>query len=167
MGSSIFGQRSGQKADERRFARHSRYRKAGKITDEDLLHTLGDGAGQIFAVINREEWRPLTDTEKCAMGIFYKTLGDDMRIPYHLLPSNNEWRDGLHFVNELVDWVHDYEKRVCRPTESSKLYVASYVDSAMDKLPSFLGRNLKAALAADLNEEMRKSMWSVTLPSLR
>ena len=81
-----------------------------------------------------------------------------MHIPYDLLPSNYEWRDGLHFANELVAWVRDYEKRVCRPTESSRLYVASFVDSAVDRLPSFLSRNFKAALAADLDEEMRRSL---------
>src|SRR5689334_23375503 len=51
---------------------HARYRKAGKILDEDLLHTLGDGALEILHVIDREEWRKLTDVEKCAVGIFHR-----------------------------------------------------------------------------------------------
>lgn len=114
-------------------------------------------------MIEREEWRPLTDTEKCALGVYHKSLGEDLQIPYYLLPSNNEWTDGLHFLNELVDWTADYERRVARPTESNKQYVASYVDTAFEKLPGFMGRSMKGAIAADLDEVMRTSLWWVYL----
>ncbi|RYP11826.1 hypothetical protein DL767_011441 [Monosporascus sp. MG133] len=96
---------------------HARYRKAGKILDEDLLHTLGDGALEIVHVIDSEEWRKLTDVEKCAVGIFHRNLGEDMEIPFTPLKScETGWRDGLHFVAELIEWTREYEKQVAKPT---------------------------------------------------
>ena len=34
---------------------HSRYRRAGKILDDDLLHTLGSGLAEAVRVVNEEE----------------------------------------------------------------------------------------------------------------
>lgn len=73
---------------------HARYRRAGKITDPDLLHTLGDGLVEIFKVVRREEWRALTDVEKCAIGLFHKNLGEDMDIRFDDLPSaKGGWKE--------------------------------------------------------------------------
>ncbi|KAJ5082011.1 hypothetical protein N7532_011054 [Penicillium argentinense] len=95
---------------------HARYRRANKITDGDLLHTLGDGLAEILNVIEREEWRKLTDVEKCALGIFHKNLGEYMGIPFDVLPSKAEgWKDGLHFALELRKWTIHYEEEVARP----------------------------------------------------
>ncbi|KAF0328491.1 hypothetical protein GQ607_004287 [Colletotrichum asianum] len=116
---------------------HNRCRRANKITDNDLLHTLGDSLISIFEVVNKDEWRKLTDAEKCAAGVFHKILGDDMKIPYDVLPSHNEgWRDGLHFANELTEWVVQYENEVARPSEATNHYT----------------------LAADMNDIMMQSL---------
>ncbi|GLA92531.1 hypothetical protein AtubIFM57143_008058 [Aspergillus tubingensis] len=96
---------------------HARYRRANKITDDDLLHTLGDGLAEILNVIEREEWRGLTDVEICALGIFHRNLGDDMGIPFDVLPSKAEgWEDGVQFAMELTRWTVQYEERVARFT---------------------------------------------------
>lgn len=40
-----------------------------------------------------------------ALGIFHKNLGEDMGIPFDVLPSKTEgWKDGLHFALELIRW---------------------------------------------------------------
>ncbi|GKT52884.1 hypothetical protein ColTof4_13143 [Colletotrichum tofieldiae] len=96
----------------RKWFRHARYRRANKITDPDLLHTLGDGLADILDVVDRDEWRKLTDVEKCAAGVFHKHLGEDMDIPFDPLPSSSEgWADGLHFAMELTDWTIQYGMR--------------------------------------------------------
>ncbi|KAL2810040.1 hypothetical protein BJX63DRAFT_434679 [Aspergillus granulosus] len=141
---------------------HDRYRRAGKITDDDLLHTLGDGLAEILNVIEREEWRGLTDVEKCALGIFHKHLGDDMLIPFDVLPSNFRadgegpgWSDGLHFAYELTQWTTRYEEQVAKPTATNDQYVRVYVDSA---LPWFLRPAVRQMLGADLDDCMRTSL---------
>lgn len=136
---------------------HARYRRANKITDNDLLHTLGDGLAEILNVIEREEWRILTDVEKCALGIFHKNLGEDMGIPFDVLPSRGEgWTDGLHFAIELSKWTVHYEKEVAKPTTTNDQYVRVYVDSA---LPGFVRPIVRQMLGADLDDLMRASLW--------
>ncbi|EAW16397.1 uncharacterized protein NFIA_057460 [Aspergillus fischeri NRRL 181] len=135
---------------------HARYRRANKITDDDLLHTLGDGLAEILNVIEREEWRQLTDVEKCALGIFHKNLGEDMGIPFDALPSSAEgWKDGLHFALELSNWTIHYEEEVARPTATNDQYVRVYVDSA---LPGFIKPVVRQMLGADLDVIMRTSL---------
>lgn len=126
-----------------------RYCKAGKITDKDLLHTLGDGLVEIFRVIAREEWRPLTRVERCAIGLFHKNLGEDMEIPFDPLPSGGDgdgWRSGEHFADELEAWTHRYEEEVCEPTKTNDQYVRVYVDSAFQRMPAFVGRTVRQML---------------------
>ncbi|PYH85233.1 hypothetical protein BO82DRAFT_371673 [Aspergillus uvarum CBS 121591] len=138
---------------------HARYRKANKITDPDLLHTLGDGLAEILNVIDRDEWRKLADVEKCALGVFHKNLGEDMGIPFAPLASSHEgWRDGLHFAMELRDWTIRYEEEVARPVATNDQYVRVYVDAAMAGLPSFVTMTVRKILAADLDEVMRTSL---------
>jgi hypothetical protein len=139
---------------------HDRYRRASKITDNDLLHTLGDGLAEILNVVEREEWRNLTDVEKCALGIFHKNLGEDMGIPFDPLPSKaNGWKDGLHFAVELRDWTVRYEREVAKPTAMNEQYVRVYVDSALSSLPNFIRTTVRQMLGADLDNVMRTSLW--------
>lgn len=140
--------------------RHARYRKANKITDNDLLHTLGDGLFEIFNVVEREEWRKLTDVEKCAIGVFHKNLGEDMEIPFDpLVSSKYGWTDGLHFATELADWTLLYEQEVAKPVATNDQYVRVYVDSAMSSLPSFIRTAMRQMLGASLDDVMRTSLW--------
>lgn len=138
---------------------HARYRRANKILDPDLLHTLGDGLAEILRIVDGQEWRRLTDVERCAAGVFHKNLGEDMEIPFDGLPSNAEgWRDGVHFAMELRDWSIRYEEEVARPNAQSDQYVRVYVDSAVSSLPAFVGRALRKSLGAELDEIMRASL---------
>ncbi|KAL3439765.1 hypothetical protein BJX65DRAFT_317597 [Aspergillus insuetus] len=135
---------------------HARYRKANKITDPDLLHTLGDGLAEILNVVEREGWRQFTDVEKCALGIFHKNLGEDMGIPFDALPSSADgWKDGLHFAIELVQWTMKYEEEVARPTATNDQYVRVYVDSA---LPGLVKPVVRQMLGGDLDDVMRTSL---------
>lgn len=139
---------------------HARYRRAGKITDDDLLHTLGDGLAEILTVVERDEWRALTDVEKCAVGLFHRNLGEDMGISFEALPSCQAgWRDGMHFAVELRDWTVAYEEEVAKPTKTNDQYVRVYVDSAVASLPRFVGATLRKVLGADLDDVMRTSLW--------
>ncbi|XXG99670.1 general amino acid permease agp2 [Hypoxylon texense] len=138
---------------------HARYRKAGKILDEDLLHTLGSNVVEIFKIVDESEWRKLSAVEKCAVGIFHKVLGEDMLIPYSYLPSGaGGWTDGLHFANELYDWTVQYEERVAKPVATGDQYVRVYVDGATSSLPAPFTSFLRKTIAFDLDETMRISL---------
>ncbi|VUC30925.1 unnamed protein product [Clonostachys rosea] len=138
---------------------HERYRRAGKITDPDLLHTLGDGLAEILTVIERDEWRKLTDVEKCALGVFHKNLGEDLDIPFDPLSSSEEgWRNGVHFAMDIRDWTIEYEERVAVPNDPSAQYVHAYVDSAFLSMPKWVGATMRKTLGADLDDTMRSSL---------
>ncbi|KAJ9426002.1 hypothetical protein QL093DRAFT_2586368 [Fusarium oxysporum] len=140
---------------------HARYRRVNKITDLDLLHTLGDGLAEILKVVHREEWRDLTDVEKCAIGLFHKNLGDDMEIPFDPLPSSSQgWRNGLEFAKELEAWTLRYEQEVARPTATNDQYVRVYVDSAFSRMPAFVGKTLRKYLGENLDDIMRETSKS-------
>lgn len=78
--------------------------QAGKILDEDLLHTPGSNVVEIFRIFESREWRPMSDVEKCAVEIVHMALGQDMEIPFKILPSSSTgWKDEIHFATELRD----------------------------------------------------------------
>ncbi len=138
---------------------HLRYRKAGKILDEDLLHTLGDGMVEAWRIVDDQEWRKLTDVEKCALGIFHKNLGEDLEIPFAPLPScQTGWEHGLHFATELRDWTIRYEAAVAKPVATNDQYVRVYVDSAASALPQAITQFLRKVLGSELDNTMRTSL---------
>ena len=114
---------------------------------------------EIFRVVGREEWRPLTDVERCAIGVFHRNLGEDMEIPFDVLPSSAEgWQNGVHFAEELEAWTHEYEKEVCEPTTTNDRYVRVYGDSAFRRMPAFVGKTVRKMLGDNLDDTMRKSL---------
>lgn len=98
---------------------HHGYRDSGKILDDDMLYTLSLFAGEPVRWINRFEWRQLEDFEKCAIGTFWKSIGDAMGIGYEKLPSGKNgsagWTDGLHWLEEMMEWAEGYEKEYMKP----------------------------------------------------
>lgn len=138
---------------------HARYRRAGKILDEDMLHTLGSAVADIFHTVDSSEWRTLTDVERCAVGVFHKALGDAMDIPFAALPSyESGWRDGAHFAQELCDWIESYESVAVRPAESNRLIGGQLMELGVWKLPRFLKPLVRKVIAAKLERHMRVSM---------
>lgn len=100
---------------------HSSYRASGKILEDDMLYTLGLFAVQPVRFINKYEWRQLTDLEKCAIGTFWKSVGDGLEISYDALPSGKTgFRDGLHWLEEIAAWSDDYEARCMVPAVSNR-----------------------------------------------
>ncbi|KAI9373083.1 hypothetical protein BJX61DRAFT_408200 [Aspergillus egyptiacus] len=106
----------GQAAIVRTRFLHSGYRSAGTIREEDMLYTLGLFAVQPVRFINKYEWRELSEMEKCAVGTFWKSLGDGLEISYDKLPSGKTgFRDGLHWLEEIMAWSDAYEKECMVP----------------------------------------------------
>lgn len=138
---------------------HARYRKAGKILDDDMLHTLGSAAVDIFHTIGSIEWRNLTDVEKCALGVFHKALGDAMEIPFTNLPSHKHgWKDGSHFADELMDWTLQYEKRVTEPTDATREIGRQLIGLATFHLPAPMKPFVERIVATRLEGYTQESM---------
>ncbi|KAE8137992.1 hypothetical protein BDV38DRAFT_282600 [Aspergillus pseudotamarii] len=77
------------------------------------------------------------NVEKCAVGVFYRSMGEAMELPFNLLPSGKAgFIDGIHFAQEL--------KRLMG------LETANY--------PSILRPVVESIFAARLDEHIRVSM---------
>ncbi|KAE8548207.1 hypothetical protein EYB25_010001 [Talaromyces marneffei] len=138
---------------------HARYRKAGKILDEDMLHTLGSAVVDIIQGVDRNEWRRLSDVERCAIGVFHRALGDAMEIPFSFLPSHKTgWRDGIHFSQEFYEWTLAYEKVAAQPTDSTRYIGRRLMELAKCNIPASLKPLVESIVITKLEEETRISM---------
>ena len=141
---------------------HSQYQKSGKILDDDLLYTLALFAGEPARWIDKYEWRKLEDFEKCAIGTFWKAIGDAMGIPFKNLRSGGEgWLDGLQWLDELNEWSAEYEKRFMVPDRNNQKTAEQTVAILLYSLPGFakgLGRKMVSAL---MDDRLRTAMMYV------
>ena len=144
---------------------HLQYQKSGKISNDDLLYTLSLFAGEPRRWIDRYEWRKLEDFEKCAIGTFWKAIGDAMGIGYDDLKSGGEsgggWVDGLQWLEEVMEWGTEYEKEYMVPDVNNKKTAEETVAILLCSMPSFIkpvGRNLVSAL---MDDRLRTAMMCV------
>ena len=141
---------------------HSVYRKSGKILDDDMLYTLSLFAGEPVRWIDRYEWRKLEEVEKCAIATFWKAMGDAMGIGYEKLKSGGEggkgWRDGLEWMEEVLEWAEGYEKEYMVPDQNNRQTADHTVAILLWGVPQVLvgfGQNLVYAI---MDDRLRKAM---------
>jgi hypothetical protein len=116
---------------------HNGYRKSGSVREEDMLYTLSLFATEPIRFVNLYEWRSATDLERCAMGVFWKSVGDALSIDYAaFLPSAkaaseaveagnangtvNGYTDGIHWLDEITAWAQEYEKRAMVSAQTNR-----------------------------------------------
>lgn len=119
VGNSPTSQRAYTSLARTRFL-HSGYRASGKILDEDLLYTLALFALQPIRFIDKFEWRTLSDLERCAIGTFWKSIGDGLGISYDPLPSDAGFRDGIQWLEEIGAWSEAYETKCMVPDQINR-----------------------------------------------
>ncbi|XPS98072.1 hypothetical protein M3J09_007286 [Ascochyta lentis] len=138
---------------------HSRYQKANKISNDDMLYTLSLFVMEVERWVKLYEWRVLTPMEICAFGTHWKGIGDAMGIDYSSLRHGPEsFTDGLEFFEDIKEWAETYEKEYMVPDrynhqlaeETTRILLAN----APDALKPY-GQNVVAAL---MDDRLRKAM---------
>lgn len=138
---------------------HSRYQKAGKISNDDLLYTLSLFALEPKRWVENYEWRKLTDLELCACGTYWKSLGDAMSISYNHLPSSaNGWEHGLRWLIEVETWSLAYEEKHMVPAATNRQLADSHFDVLCINVPAGLRGPCKKMMSVLLGERLRKAM---------
>ncbi|KAI9794243.1 MAG: hypothetical protein M1816_006169 [Peltula sp. TS41687] len=139
---------------------HGYYRKAGKISNDDMLYTLALFALEPAAWISRYEWRELNDMELCAIGTYWKSIGDAMAIDYNdRLPSAPDgWRDGLQWLSEVREWAGDYEKAHMLPNADSRKTADCTVAILLWHVPQRLKQFGTKAVTVLMDDRLRESM---------
>lgn len=141
---------------------HSQYQKSGKILDDDLLYTLALFAGEPVRWIDKYEWRKLEDFEKCAIGTFWKAIGDAMGIPFGKLRSGREgWVDGLQWWDELIDWSAEYEKSFMVPDTNNRKTADQTVAILLYSVPGFAKGAGRKVVSALMDDRLRTAMMYV------
>ncbi|KAI4164667.1 MAG: hypothetical protein LQ342_001641 [Letrouitia transgressa] len=141
---------------------HSVYQNAGKISNDDMLYTLSLFAAEPVRWIARYEWRALEDFERCALGTYWKSLGDAMGISYEPLRSSGKgWVDGLEWLEDMMAWSEGYEKASMVPHQDNRTTADQTVAILLWEVPRALkgfGKNLVSAL---MDDRLRVAMMFV------
>ncbi|EAW22782.1 uncharacterized protein NFIA_014740 [Aspergillus fischeri NRRL 181] len=138
---------------------HTGYRAAGKIQEDDMLYTLGLFAIQPVRFIEKFEWRTLSDMEKCAMGTFWKSIGDGLDIGYENLPSSKTgFRDGLHWLEEIMAWSDEYEVRSMLPDMKNRETADQTTAVLLYMIPSPLQHIGLKFVSFMMDDRLRKAM---------
>jgi hypothetical protein len=86
-----------------------------------MLYELSLFALEPIRFIDTYEWRKLSELEKCALGTYWKSMGDSLKISYEALPSyKTGFRDGLHWLEEIDEWREEYEAEKMVPDQKNK-----------------------------------------------
>ncbi|KAI2950502.1 hypothetical protein CBS147322_5437 [Aspergillus niger] len=124
---------------------HSGYRASGRILESDMLYTLSLFATEPIRFVERFEWRAMTELERCAIGTYWKSLGDALDISYDELPSGKSgFSDGLHFLEELRQWGDHYEEENMRPDHRNRLVADKTMDVIVYGFPKWQQQPLPA-----------------------
>ncbi|KAI9050743.1 hypothetical protein LZ554_004863 [Drepanopeziza brunnea f. sp. 'monogermtubi'] len=144
---------------------HSRYQKAGKISNSDLLYTLSVFVTEPIAWVTRYEWRAMTPMEIGAVGTFWKGIGDAMGIRYEGFLEKRAWVDGVEFYEDLKAWAQKYEHEFMVPAQSNK----TTADELVPLLLFYVPKSMKAAgahiVGVMMGERLRTSMVYSTPPA--
>jgi hypothetical protein len=163
-----FGSREWIMATSRMNCIHATYQKAGKISNDDMLYTLALFPCEVKNWIARYEWRELTGPELCALGLFWKAMGDGMGIEFKGLPTYDaglKWRDGLHFLEELAAWTEEYERSYMVPHEKNFQVAEQTTAILLWLVPGALKGFAKNLVIALMDERLRLAMKYPRAPS--
>lgn len=138
---------------------HSHYIRAGKISNDDMLYTLSLFALEPVRWINRYEWRHVLPFELCAMGAFWKSLGDSMDISYESLGDGKAaWKDGLEWLEDIRQWSEAYEEMCMVPAETNHATALQTIEILLWPVPSLLKPMGCQLVSALLEPRLRLAM---------
>ncbi|CAG8427246.1 unnamed protein product [Penicillium salamii] len=139
---------------------HSGYRDSGKILDDDMLYTLALFALQPIRFIDRFEWRSLSDMERCAIGTFWKSVGDALDITYEKLPSGKVgFVDGIQWLEEIDAWSEEYEEKFMVPHQKNRETADQTTAVLLYMLPKALHPVGLQFVSYMMDPRLRKSMY--------
>lgn len=108
--------------------------------------------------IRKYEWRSLTDMERCALGTFWRSIGDAMGIQYSGLLAHSEWNDGLEFTEDITAWAKTYENSFMVSAPTNKKTADELVPLLLFYVPKYLkpaATNMVGVMMGDL---LRRAM---------
>ncbi|PVH74715.1 hypothetical protein DL98DRAFT_519052 [Cadophora sp. DSE1049] len=143
---------------------HSRYQKAGKISNEDLLYTLSVFITEPISWVDKYEWRSMNDLEVCAVATFWKSIGDSMGIQYTGYLARSEWTDGLEFYKDIRTWANDYEIDFMVPAKTNKITADELIPLLLFYIPQRFRAAGSHMVGVMMGDRLRAAMMHPTPP---
>lgn len=141
---------------------HSRYQKAGKISNEDLLYTLSVFITEPISWVEKYEWRSMNDLEICAIATFWKSIGDAMGIQYTGYLARIGWPDGLEFYKDIKAWATNYEVKFMVPAKTNKITVDELIPLLLFYVPYRLRAAGSHMVGVMMGDRLRAAMMHST-----
>lgn len=124
-----------------------------------MLYTLGLFAIQPIRFVEKFEWRGLSGLERCAVGTFWKSVGDALGIGYEALPSGDSgFKDGLHWLEEIGNWSDSYEERCMIPHIKNRETADQTTAMLVYMLPKCLHHVGLNFISFMMDERLRRAM---------
>ncbi|KAI1425009.1 hypothetical protein F5Y12DRAFT_714670 [Xylaria sp. FL1777] len=138
---------------------HNIYRRAGRLSNDDMLYTLSLFTLQPMRWTAIYDWRPLSDMERCSIATCFKVWGEDLQITYEALPSHSKgWTDALHWVEELDNWSRKYEESHVEASDTNVEVVNATRELMLCQIPRSLHAVVWGIVAILLGPRVRKAM---------
>lgn len=102
---------------------HNVYASKGLISNSDFLYVLSVFITEPIRFMALYEWRPLNEMEVCALGVFWRSMGDAMGMDFGApggLSRAGQWKDGIDFVDDISTWAKAYEIEHMKPARSNR-----------------------------------------------
>jgi hypothetical protein len=146
---------------------HGRYRKAGKISNDDMLYTLSLFVLEVERWISLYEWRKLTPMEMCAIATHWKAIGDAMGIDYSPLKHGpNAFLDGIEFFEDIQEWADQYERKYMVPNKWNHQLAEETSAILLTNVPGPMKSTAKNFVKALMTDRLRKSMMYEDPPAI-
>lgn len=143
---------------------HQGYRSSGKILESDMLYTLSLFATEPIRFVERYEWRQMTEMERCAVGTYWKSLGDALGISYDVLPSGETgFKDGIHWLDEISAWSLEYEIAHMKPDPKTRDLADKVIEVLLYNLPGFIKPVGGYLVSWLMDERLRSAMMYVPM----
>ncbi|KAJ8117597.1 hypothetical protein OPT61_g1236 [Boeremia exigua] len=136
---------------------HSRYQKANKISNDDMLYTLSLFVLEIERWMRLYEWRSLTPMEIAAFGTHWKVVGDAMGISYAVLRHSTH-KDGLEFFEDLKEWADKYEEKHMIPNKFNHQLAEETTRILLTNVPEPLKPYGQQLVTAMMDDRLRSAM---------
>lgn len=139
---------------------HNRYRRAGKISDDDMLYTLSLFALEPSRWVRRMDWRGFSDVELCAEGVLWRDIGETMKIPYGALERylKGGGEDGVTWLKALEAWSSIYEAENAVPDETNRQVAVGTINILLFDVPTVSRGFFTGVISAVLDPHTRTAM---------
>ena len=140
---------------------HSVYQLAAKIANNDMLYTLSLYALEPANWIKKYEWRASINMEECAIGTFWKSIGDLMLLDYGSMSrSEKGWIDGHYWLDDVRSWSQGYTERHMVSNPDNRKVADETIVLLSWTVPNFLQRFGRRFVCALIDDKLREAIIS-------